>query len=58
MMSGDAAEPFNLELATDVARKTVAAQGDSSIGNAARLEIEEAVQIATLWLSDVTAIIS
>jgi putative hydrolase len=54
MMSGDAAEPFNLELATDVARKTVAAQGDSSIGNAARLEIEEAVQIATLWLADVT----
>ena len=54
MMSGDAAEPFNLELATDVARKTVAAQGDSSIGNAARLEIEQAVQIATLWLSDVT----
>jgi putative hydrolase len=54
MMSGDAAEPFNLELATDVARKTVAAQGDSSIGNAARLEIEQAVQIATLWLSEVT----
>ena len=54
MMSGDAAEPFNLELATDVARKTVAAQGDSSIGNAARQEIEEAVQIATLWLTDVT----
>ena len=54
MMSGDAAEPFNLELATDVARKTVAAQGDSSIGNAARQEIEEAVQVATLWLTDVT----
>ena len=54
MMSGEAAEPFNLELATDVARKTVAAQGDSSIGNAARQEIEEAVQVATLWLTDVT----
>jgi putative hydrolase len=54
MMSGDATEPFNLELATDVARKTIAAQGDSSIGTAARQEIEKAVQIATLWLADVT----
>ena len=34
MMSGGAAEPFNLDLATDVARKTVAEQGDSSIGAA------------------------
>ena len=54
MFSGDAAEPFNLELATDVARKSVAAQGDSSVGDAARREIEEAVQIAGLWLDDVT----
>ncbi len=54
MMSGDAAEPFNLELATDVARKTVAQQGDSSVGGAARREIEQAVQIAVLWLDDVT----
>src|SRR5665811_1832465 len=48
------AESFNLELATDVARKTVAAQGDSSVGNAARRQIEEAVHIAGLWLDDVT----
>ena len=48
------AEPFNLELATDVARKTVAAQGDSSVGDAARRQIEEAVHIAGLWLDDVT----
>ncbi len=54
MMSGDAAEPFNLELATDVARKTIAQQGDSSVGGAARREIEQAVQIAGLWLDDVT----
>ena len=54
MFSGDAAEPFNLELATDVARKSVAAQGDSSVADAARREIEEAVQIAGLWLDDVT----
>jgi putative hydrolase len=48
------AESFNLELATDVARKTVAAEGDSSIGDAARRQIEEAVHIAGLWLDDVT----
>jgi putative hydrolase len=48
------AEPFNLELATDVARKTVAAQGDSSVGDASRRQIEEAVHIAGLWLDAVT----
>jgi len=47
-------ESFNLELATDVARKTVAAQGDSSIGDVARRQVEEAVHIAGLWLDDVT----
>ncbi len=48
------AESLNLELATDVARKTVAAQGDSSVGDVARRQIEEAVHIAGLWLDDVT----
>lgn len=47
-------EPFNLGLATDVARKTVAAEGDSSVGDAARRQIEEAVHLAGLWLDDVT----
>ena len=47
-------EPFNLALATDVARKTVAADGDSSVGDAARRQIEEAVHLAGLWLDDVT----
>ncbi len=54
LFSGGAAEPFNLELATDVARKSVAAQGDSSVGDTARREIEQAVQIAGLWLDAVT----
>jgi len=48
------AESFNLELATDVARKIVAEQGDSSVGDVARRQIEEAVHIAGLWLDDVT----
>ena len=54
MFSGGNAEPFNLELATDVARKSVSAQGDSTVGVAARREIEQAVQIASLWLDDAT----
>jgi len=52
--ASEPAESFNLELATDVARKTVAEQGDSSVGDVARRQIEEAVHIAGLWLDDVT----
>lgn len=54
MFAGGTAEPFNRELATDVARKSVAALGDSSVGATARREIEQAVQIAGLWLDAVT----
>jgi len=54
MFASGPAEPFNLELATDVARKTVAAQGDSTVGDAARREVEQAVQVADLWLDAVT----
>ena len=55
MFAGDSGEPFNLELATDVARKTVAAQGDSVVAAAARREVEEAVQVAGLWLDEATS---
>jgi putative hydrolase len=54
MMSGGDVDPFNLELATDVARKSVAAQGDSIVGEAARHEIEQAVRVADLWIDAVT----
>jgi putative hydrolase len=54
MMSGGAVDPVNLELATDVARKTVAARGDSVVGDAARREIEQAVRVADLWIDAVT----
>ena len=53
MMSGSV-DPFNLELATDVARKTVAAQGDTVVGDAARREVEQAVRVADLWIDAVT----
>jgi putative hydrolase len=54
MFTGGTGDPFNVELATDVARKSVAAEGDSIVGEAARREIEQAVQIARLWIDDVT----
>src|SRR5665647_3342456 len=54
MLSGDHTEPFNVELATDVARKSVAAEGDSTVGDVARREIEQAVEVAHLWIDAVT----
>lgn len=55
MFAGDPGEAFNLELATDVARKTVAAEGDSTVGAAAVRQVEEAVQVAGLWLDSATS---
>jgi putative hydrolase len=54
MFSGDPAEPFNVDLATDVARKSVAAEGDSVVSDVARREVEEAVEVAHLWIDAVT----
>jgi len=54
MFSGGPAEPFNVELANDVARKSVAAEGDSIVGDLARREIEQAVEVAHLWIDAVT----
>jgi len=54
MFAAGPAEPFNVELANDVARKSVAAEGDSVVGAAARREIEQAVEVAHLWIDAVT----
>ena len=54
MFSGDSVEPFNVELATDVARKSVAAEGDSFVGDVARREVEQAVEVANLWVDAAT----
>jgi putative hydrolase len=54
MFSSDPVEPFNVELATDVARKSVAAEGDSVVGDVARREVEQAVEVAHLWIDAVT----
>lgn len=45
---------INIELCEDVARKTVSAAGDSVVSDAQRREVEEAVHVADLWLSEVT----
>ncbi|MBB2890020.1 zinc-dependent metalloprotease [Flexivirga oryzae] len=54
MMSGPVDGAVNLELATDVARKTVSAAGDASVGAAATRDVEQVVQVANLWLDEVT----
>lgn len=52
--SGDTG-PVNSELAHDVARQVVAqGEGDASIGPATRRDVEQVVQVASLWLDQVT----
>ena len=53
--AGDTGEPFNATLATDTARKVVAAEGDTLVPDAARRQVDQAVQVAELWLDQVTA---
>jgi putative hydrolase len=47
--------PVNWDLAKNVARQTVAAEGDPSVLDADRKKIVEAVQLADLWLNEVTS---
>lgn len=54
MMSAPADGAFNLALATDVARKTVSAAGDAAVGSAAARDVAQVVQVANLWLDEVT----
>ena len=46
--------PVNTELAHDVARQAVAARGDATIGESTRRDVEQVVQVASLWLDAVT----
>ncbi len=55
MMSAPEEEgPVALTLATDIARKVVASQGDSLAGDRERAAADEAVDVAGLWLDTVT----
>lgn len=46
--------PVNSELARNVARQVVAQGGDSSIGEQTRRDVVQVVQVANLWIDQVT----
>ena len=46
--------PVNWDLAKNVARQAVAAEGDPSVLAPQRTEVAEAIRLADLWLDDVT----
>jgi putative hydrolase len=48
--------PLNWDLAKDIARHAVVEQGDPSIVDAERRQVEEALRLADLWLDDATTI--
>jgi len=47
--------PVNWDLAKNVARHTVAAEGDPSVLDSDRQKVVEAIRLADLWLDEVTA---
>lgn len=55
MFASPDTEAFNLSLATDTARKTVSAAGDTVVADAAARAVAQAVQVAELWLDEVTS---
>ncbi|GAA2094700.1 zinc-dependent metalloprotease [Actinomadura alba] len=48
--------PLNWDLAKNIARHTVAEQGDPSIVDAERRQVEEALRLADLWLDEGTSL--
>ncbi len=46
--------PVNWDLAKNIARQTVAQQGDASVLDVDRVKVSEALRLADLWLEDVT----
>ena len=48
--------PLNWDLAKDIARHSVVEQGDPSIVDAERRQVEEALRLADLWLDNATTI--
>jgi putative hydrolase len=54
MFSGGSSDPFDPAMATNIARQTVSAAGDATVGEVARRQVEEAVSVAELWLDPVT----
>lgn len=54
MMQSSGEEPVDWELAHELARQAAAAEGDPSVGDAARRESTDALHVAELWLDQVT----
>lgn len=54
MMAADDGGAMNQTLATDTARRLVAEAGDKSVGAATARDVEQVVQVANLWLDQVT----
>ncbi|MGZ4751136.1 MAG: zinc-dependent metalloprotease [Oryzihumus sp.] len=54
MFSGGSSDPFDPAMATNIARQTVSAAGDATVGEVARRQVEEATSVAELWLDPVT----
>lgn len=52
--SGDDSGAVDASVATDIARKTVAAQGDPSVASQVDTDARQAVDVANLWLDAVT----
>src|ERR1700728_2391274 len=50
--------PVNWDLAKNVARHAVAAEGDPSVLDSQRKQVDEALRLADLWLGDATTFTS
>ncbi|WP_346040039.1 zinc-dependent metalloprotease [Actinomadura chokoriensis] len=53
---GAAGGPLNWDLAKNIARHTVVEQGDPSVVDAERRQVEEALRLADLWLDERTTL--
>jgi putative hydrolase len=55
-MFGAQTPEARMEMSTDVARKTVAAESDPTVTAAQQREVDEAVRVANLWIDPVTTL--
>lgn len=56
MLSAPSSGPVNWDMAKNIARHAVAAEGDPSVMEGERREIVDALQLADLWLNEVTTL--
>lgn len=56
MLSAPSSGPVNWDMAKHIARRAVATEGDPSVMEGERREIVDALQLADLWLNEVTTL--